>query len=170
MDYTIFSFDMRGQGFSSSTGYDKGVVTHVNSFSEYVNDLDTFLTNQVTPKVKALIGDTTNVCNAKDSSSGSRTVGVEGTSTTPTNHCSASPKFTYVGNSMSSLVALTLQSQKPETFDKMVCITPLILPLGVNIGTRLVVYAAYMFGFGSKLLIRLPRDISDIKNTHSLEK
>jgi len=51
MGYSVFSFDLRGQGFSSPTGYDKGLVTHVKSFSEYVDDLDIFMTKQVMPKV-----------------------------------------------------------------------------------------------------------------------
>lgn len=46
-NYTIYSFDFRGQGFSQSTGYDLGVVTHIESFNEYISDLHAF-TNFVT--------------------------------------------------------------------------------------------------------------------------
>lgn len=34
-------------------GYDKGVVTHVSSFQEYVDDLEQFVKKEVTPRARA---------------------------------------------------------------------------------------------------------------------
>ena len=39
----IFAFDLRGQGFSGHTAYNRGPVTHIRSFDEYVQDLERFL-------------------------------------------------------------------------------------------------------------------------------
>ena len=152
MGYSIFSFDLRGQGFSSPTGFDKGLVTHVMSFTEYVDDLDLFLTKQVLPKVRSMGG--SDSC-AKDEAA-------KGT-------CKER-EYIFVGNSMSALIGMTLQLRKPETFSKMILISPALMPQGVNTVTRFAVYFANLFGFGSKLLLRLPRDISDIKSTHAPQK
>ena len=35
------------------TGFDKGVVTHVRSFNEYVDDLERFVSKEVAPRVRA---------------------------------------------------------------------------------------------------------------------
>ena len=35
------------------TGFDKGVVTHVRSFNEYVDDLESFVSKEVAPRVRA---------------------------------------------------------------------------------------------------------------------
>ena len=35
------------------TGFDKGVVTHVRSFNEYVDDLEGFVSKEVAPRVRA---------------------------------------------------------------------------------------------------------------------
>ena len=48
LGYEIYSFDMRGQGFSGLTAWDDGVVTHASSLSDtYVADLDTFISKIV---------------------------------------------------------------------------------------------------------------------------
>jgi alpha-beta hydrolase superfamily lysophospholipase len=47
----IFAFDMRGQGFSQSTGWDEGRVTHVERFAEYPQDLTHFVEQVVRPIV-----------------------------------------------------------------------------------------------------------------------
>ena len=36
------------------TGFDKGVMTHVSSFKEYVDDLETFVTKEAAPRSRAV--------------------------------------------------------------------------------------------------------------------
>jgi hypothetical protein len=36
------------------TGFDKGVMTHVDSFKEYVDDLETFVTKEVVPRSRSV--------------------------------------------------------------------------------------------------------------------
>jgi len=45
--YNIFSFDMRGQGFSQNTHWNKGRVTHMTSIDDYVSDLRMFVNEYV---------------------------------------------------------------------------------------------------------------------------
>ena len=66
-------------------------------------------------------------------------------------------EYIYVGNSMAALIGMTLQLQRPELFAKMVLVAPAMMPQGVNVVTRFAVYFANAFGFGHKLLLRLPR-------------
>ena len=66
-------------------------------------------------------------------------------------------EYIYVGNSMAALIGMTLQLQRPELFTKMVLVAPAMMPQGVNVVTRFAVYFANAFGFGHKLLLRLPR-------------
>ena len=66
-------------------------------------------------------------------------------------------EYIYVGNSMAALIGMTLQLQRPELFSKMVLVAPAMMPQGVNVVTRFAVYFANAFGFGHKLLLRLPR-------------
>jgi alpha-beta hydrolase superfamily lysophospholipase len=40
--YPVYSFDLRGQGFSNTTFDDQGRVTHIDTFAEYVEDLAAF--------------------------------------------------------------------------------------------------------------------------------
>jgi len=40
--YPVYSFDLRGQGFSNTTYDDQGRVTHIETFAEYVEDLAAF--------------------------------------------------------------------------------------------------------------------------------
>ena len=153
MGYSIFSFDLRGQGFSSTTGYDKGLVTHVKSFNEYVDDLDLFLNKQVLPKIRQMNGDV-GTCTKEDAAKDT---------------CKER-ELIYVGNSMAALIGMTLQLRRPDVFSKMILISPTLMPQGVNLVTRFAVYFANLFGFGHKLLLRLPRDISETKNTHAPQK
>ena len=39
--------------FTIALGYDKGVVTHVRSFKEYVDDLEHFVTKEAAPRARA---------------------------------------------------------------------------------------------------------------------
>lgn len=147
--YTIYSFDMRGQGFSSTTGYDKGRVSYIESFSDYVDDLNQFVKSHV------LKGRTT----------------CEGVDYDTELNCSVKlqqNEIVYIANSMAALVGLTLQARNPNTFSRMALMAPGIRPTGINLLVRTVVSAARRLGLGKKLLSRLKRDISDLKLTHSL--
>ena len=46
LSYLTFSFTI-------VLGYDKGVVTHVRSFKEYVDDLEHFVTKEAAPRARA---------------------------------------------------------------------------------------------------------------------
>ena len=61
---------------------------------------------------------------------------------------------------MAALIGMTLQLQRPELFAKMVLVAPAMMPQGVNVVTRFAVYFANAFGFGHKLLLRLPRYVT----------
>ena len=45
----IHGFDMRGQGFSASTGWKEGRITHITEFEDYSEDLQNFVTDVVQP-------------------------------------------------------------------------------------------------------------------------
>jgi len=149
--YPIYSFDMRGQGFSSATGDDKGVVTHVDNFSEYVDDLQCFITKEVKMKVES-----------------------EKINNENENEKKNEVEYVYLANSMAALVGLTLQARTvgraPAPFARMALVTPCIKPLGFNILTNNVLRVANKVGLNRSLLVRLPRDISTLKNTHNKEK
>ena len=49
--FDVYAIDLRGQGFSDSTGWEDGRVTHVESFSEYSDDMIDFVTAYVRPEV-----------------------------------------------------------------------------------------------------------------------
>ena len=46
LGHSVYTFDLRGQGFSDVIEYDEGNVIHLNSFQDYVIDLKLFV-NQV---------------------------------------------------------------------------------------------------------------------------
>ena len=46
LSYLTFSFTI-------ALGYDKGVVTHVRSFKEYVDDLEHFVKKEAAPRARA---------------------------------------------------------------------------------------------------------------------
>jgi len=50
---SVYAFDMRGQGFSESTGWRDGRVTHIGEF-EYAQDLQSFVLREVRPEVGAV--------------------------------------------------------------------------------------------------------------------
>ena len=128
-------------------------MTHVKSFDEYVDDLDLFLNKQVLPKIRQMSGES-GTCTKEDIAKDT---------------CKER-ELIYVGNSMAALIGMTLQLRRPDVFSKMILISPTLMPQGVNLVTRFAVYFANLFGFGHKLLLRLPRDISELKNTHAPQK
>ena len=48
----IHGFDMRGQGFSSSTGWSEGRITHITEFEDYSQDLQNFVEQVVRPSAR----------------------------------------------------------------------------------------------------------------------
>lgn len=51
----VYAYELRGQAFSSKTGWDNGRVTHVDSFSDYTADLHQFVEEQVYPQVSEVV-------------------------------------------------------------------------------------------------------------------
>jgi len=135
--YTVYSFDFRGQGFSASTMLDKGRVTHIESFKEYIADLKLFA-DHIAARHR-------------------RHAGTEG----------QARRLVYVGNSLSGLVGLSVQQQHPGTFARLALAAPVIKPLvTLNQAFRLVLYWIHRLGFGKVLPVRLGGDILGLKLTH----
>lgn len=45
--HAIYSFDLRGQGFSAPISYDRGTVSHMTDFGDYVKDLEHYIASTI---------------------------------------------------------------------------------------------------------------------------
>jgi lysophospholipase len=45
--HSIYSFDLRGQGFSAPISYDRGPVSHMTDFGDYVKDLEHYIASTI---------------------------------------------------------------------------------------------------------------------------
>ena len=45
--HPIYSFDLRGQGFSAPISYDRGPVSHMTDFGDYVKDLEHYIASTI---------------------------------------------------------------------------------------------------------------------------
>lgn len=161
LGYEVFSYDFRGQGFSEHTGFDKGKVTHSESFLNVVDDLHIFMTEIIPNRMKTNIPPPT--CYAHNDSSDSSSSCLQGDTDT-----SMKSKSTfYIGNSFGSLVGLFYETLHPGNFSRIVTISPLI----ETISSPLLKLAAKLLrglGFGTKLSSRLNPEITSL--THDTGK
>jgi lysophospholipase len=140
--YDVFSYDLRGQGFSDSLVYDsdsRSKVTHVDSFSQYVQDLEHFIKlvmpNQLHYATFNYFGD-------------------------------YAIKPIYVGVSLSGLVGLTLLKEQPNLVSNLVLVSPCISPK-LDYTVRLAMGILVGLGNGKNLAARIEHDDTKVQVTHS---
>jgi len=140
LGYTIFSYDMRGQGFSQLTGYDQGKVSHINSFSLILSDLNVFITKIIPTRLDSLCSTIEEKCTNENDG------------------------MYYIGNSFGAMIGLTYLSQHPNQFKKIIAVAPLIKviqPYFIEILCRVLKFA----GKGTMLTLRFDEDITKLKLT-----
>lgn len=165
LNLEVWSFDWRGQGFSDALAYNIGRYTHIDSFSDYENDLELFV-NHIVRGASEIEGIAKGM--ARD--------------------------IIYIGQSMGALIGLSLQAKllssyhstgschnsatttttisescstsTPPIFSKIVAFCPAIGTRMTRLEKVLVSSLHYM-GFGKNLVMRTERDISNLKMTSS---
>ncbi|KAJ1425049.1 Alpha/Beta hydrolase protein [Ochromonadaceae sp. CCMP2298] len=138
--YDVFSYDLRGQGFSDSLVHEsRGKVTHVDIFAQYVQDLEHFIKlvmpNQLHYATYNYFGD-------------------------------YDIKPVYVGISLSGLIGLTLLREQPSLISKLVLVTPCISPK-LDYAIRIAIGTLVALGNGRNLAARVEHDDTKVLVTHS---
>lgn len=144
-NYSIFSYDLRSQGFSQSHIYDNGKVTYVDHFYRYMNDLEDFITTVIPKQLSIYHSDNKYIIELYEKK-------------TPI----------YIGLSLSGLIGLSLILEKPDIISDIVLVGPCIAP-SINIHLQYIVSIACSLGFERYLATRIEHDDTKIKATHSID-
>ncbi len=113
---TVYAFDMRGQGFSESTGWNDGRVTHIENIADYTTDLQDFVDNIVVPETQL---------------DGKRPIIYVGNSLGGLVGIMAQNTYTDKNH------------KRPTLFDKLVLVTPCIQPTSTNAVVGHIVESLY---------------------------
>jgi alpha-beta hydrolase superfamily lysophospholipase len=112
----VYSFDLRGQGFSQTTGWNDGRITHIDSFSDYTKDLQDFVENVVRKESKV------NSFEQKDL------------------------PVIYMGNSLGGLIGYQSHNKfkgNHALFDKLILVVPCIQPSVITLKHSILIEVLY---------------------------
>ena len=167
LGHSVYTFDLRGQGFSDIMEYDEGSVVHLNSFQDYVMDLKIFV-DRIEKRLTQIDSHYTQKYSYNNNDSGD------------TNDKKKHHEIIYIGLSLSGLIGTVYQSQVSSTtstslsslgasipFQSLVLLAPCIAPLGKNIYMKIAVALIRLVGRGNKAIVRFKQ--LPLRNETSME-